>query len=65
VLALLYSGETALALSNRWHFSWRLPSLFLLRDLMLPIVYFDAWLVNDFVWRGTEMTMREKERPST
>lgn len=65
VLAVLYSGETTLALSNRWHFSWRLPFLFLLRDLMLPIVYMDAWLVNDFVWRGTEMTMREKERPST
>jgi ceramide glucosyltransferase len=32
---------------------------------MLPIVYVDAWLVNDFVWRGTEMTMREEERPST
>lgn len=65
VLAILYSGETALALSNKWHFSWRLPFLFLLRDLMLPVVYADAWLVNDFVWRGTEMTMREKERPST
>ncbi len=43
----------------------RMPFLFLLRDLMLPIVYVDAWVVNDFVWRGNEMTMREKERPST
>jgi ceramide glucosyltransferase len=65
VLAILYSGETALALSDKWHFSWRMPFLFLLRDLMLPIVYVDAWLVNDFVWRGNEMTMHEKERPST
>ena len=65
VLAVLYSGETALARSNRWYFSWRMPLLFLLRDAMLPVVYVDAWLVNDFVWRGTEMTMREKERPST
>jgi len=65
VLAVLYCGEAALARSNRWYFSWRMPLLFLLRDAMLPVVYVDAWLVNDFVWRGTEMTMREEERPST
>jgi ceramide glucosyltransferase len=65
VLAVLYAGEAVLAFSNKWYFSWRLPFLFLLRDAMLPVVYFDAWLVNDFVWRGTEMTMREEERPST
>jgi ceramide glucosyltransferase len=65
VLSVLYSGEAALAFSNKWYFSWRLPLLFLLRDAMLPVVYFDAWLVNDFIWRGNEMTMREEERPST
>jgi ceramide glucosyltransferase len=37
-----YGPETLLALLNRWHFSWRMPLLFILRDLMLPIVYIDA-----------------------
>ena len=30
----------------RWHFSWRMPLLFVLRDLMLPVIYFDAWFVD-------------------
>jgi ceramide glucosyltransferase len=63
--ALLYGAETILALANRWYFSWRLPLLFLLRDLMLPVIYVDAWLVNDFTWRGNSMSVREEERPST
>ena len=64
VLALLlawYGPETALALANGWYFSWRMPALFLLRDLMLPIIYIDAWFVDNFVWRGNEMDMREDE----
>ncbi len=65
VLLSLYCSEMILALANKWYFSWRLPFLFLLRDLMLPVVYVDAWLVNEFTWRGNPMTVREEERPST
>lgn len=63
-LALLYIAETILALASRWYFSWRLPFFFLLRDLMLPVIYFDAWLVDDFTWRGNSMSVREEERPN-
>jgi len=55
-----YGPETLLALLNRWHFSWRMPLLFILRDLMLPIVYIDA-RCNHFVWRGNEMTLSAEE----
>jgi ceramide glucosyltransferase len=55
-----YGPETLLALLNRWHFSWRMPLLFILRNLMLPIVYIDAWC-NHFVWRGNEMTLSAEE----
>jgi ceramide glucosyltransferase len=65
VLLSLYCSEVILAFANKWYFSWRLPFLFLLRDLMLPVVYVDAWLVNDFTWRGNAMTVREEEKPST
>jgi ceramide glucosyltransferase len=65
VLLSLYCAEVILAFANKWYFSWRLPLLFLLRDLMLPVVYVDAWLVNDFTWRGNAMTVREEEKPST
>ncbi|MGA9136734.1 MAG: ceramide glucosyltransferase [Methylovirgula sp.] len=65
VLASLYSAEMILAFANKWHISWRLPFLFLLRDVMQPAIYLDAWLMDDFVWRGTAMTVREEEKPST
>ena len=35
--------------------------LFFLRDLMLPIVYIDAWCMDHFVWRGNEMTLNAEE----
>jgi ceramide glucosyltransferase len=65
LLLSLYGSEMILAFANKWHFSWRLPFLFLLRDVMQPAIYLDAWLMDDFVWRGTAMTVREEERPST
>ncbi|MGB8277977.1 MAG: ceramide glucosyltransferase [Methylovirgula sp.] len=64
-LGLLYCAEFILARANRWYFSWRLPLFFLLRDLMLPAIYVDAWLLDDFTWRGNAMSVREEERPST
>ncbi|MEJ0093738.1 MAG: ceramide glucosyltransferase [Methylocella sp.] len=56
-----YVPEALLALTTRWHFSWRMPLLFALRDLMLPAMYIDAWFVDNFVWRGNEMSVREEE----
>ncbi|MGQ0443854.1 MAG: ceramide glucosyltransferase [Beijerinckiaceae bacterium] len=56
-----YGPEAALARQNKWHFSWRMPLLFVLRDLMLPVIYIDAWCIDHFVWHGNEMTMREEE----
>jgi ceramide glucosyltransferase len=61
VALMWYVPETLIARSLKWHVSWRLPFLFLLRDLMLPILYIDAWCIDNFVWRGNEMTMREEE----
>jgi len=63
-VALAWYGpeaEALLARLNRWHFSWRMPLLFVFRDLILPVIYIDAWITDEFVWRGNEMTMREEE----
>jgi ceramide glucosyltransferase len=65
ILAVLYSAESFMALRNGWYFSWRIPFLFAMRDLMLPAIYVDAWLLDDFVWRGNAMSVREEGRPST
>jgi ceramide glucosyltransferase len=60
-----FAPEVALARANGWYDSWRMPFLYLLRDLLMPIIYIDAWCTNDFVWRGNAMTMREEDRPPT
>jgi len=60
VAAAWYIPESLLAVSNRWHFSWRMPFMFALRDLMFPLIYIDAWFTDSFVWRGNEMSMREE-----
>ena len=56
-----YVPEILLARVLKWHVSWRMSLIFILRDLMLPIVYIDAWFTDEFVWRGNEMTVREEE----
>jgi ceramide glucosyltransferase len=57
-LALVwYGAEIALAKAAQWP----LPPLYalqaLLRDLLLPILWFDAWIGTDFVWRGHQMSI--------
>ena len=61
VLLAWYVPEILLAKALKWHVSWVTPMVFVLRDVMLPILYVDAWCTNHFVWRGHEMTVREDE----
>jgi ceramide glucosyltransferase len=39
-----------------WHFSWRMPLAMLIRDLMLPALWVDAWLSDEVVWRGSTVS---------
>jgi ceramide glucosyltransferase len=52
-----YGAEIALAKAAQWP----LPPLYglhaLLRDLLLPVLWFDAWIGTDFVWRGHPMSI--------
>jgi ceramide glucosyltransferase len=32
------------------------------RDAMLPVMFVDACLFDDFVWHGNAMTVREEEQ---
>jgi ceramide glucosyltransferase len=50
-----YGAELALARVAGWHLSARQPLACLVRDLLLPALWIDAWLGSDFVWRGTAM----------
>jgi ceramide glucosyltransferase len=52
-----YGAEIALAKAARWHLGPFYPVQALMRDLLLPVLWFDAWIGTDFVWRGHQMSI--------
>jgi ceramide glucosyltransferase len=57
-LALVwYGAEIALAKVAQWPSPPIYALAALLRDLLLPILWFDAWIGTDFVWRGHQMSI--------
>ncbi|HWE75411.1 MAG TPA: ceramide glucosyltransferase [Stellaceae bacterium] len=58
-LALWLGAEAALARAAGWHWSVRMALACVLRDILLPLLWVDAWLGSGFTWRGTEMRPRE------
>jgi ceramide glucosyltransferase len=59
---LWYTSETLLAAAAGWHVSARYPLICLLRDALLPVLFFSALQGDGFVWRGNEMQV-ERLRP--
>jgi ceramide glucosyltransferase len=60
-VATAYAGvwlalEAWLAATLGWHLSWRSPLLWLLRELLLPVLVIQAWLGRSLSWRGNAMT---------
>ncbi|MFY9840690.1 MAG: glycosyltransferase, partial [Xanthobacteraceae bacterium] len=59
--ALWYGSEMLLAAAADWHVSALYPLYGLVRDVMLPALFFRALLGNDFVWRGNEMQVERMQ----
>lgn len=58
-LAILWFGaEGLLARMGGWHLSWRAPLAWLLRDLLIPVIWLRAWTVNAYQWGGHEVAWR-------
>ena len=57
--AIWYGGEMLMALACGWPVSRYFLACAMLRDLMLPLLWLDAWRANTFEWRGTPMDMAE------
>ena len=55
LFALWYGAEAFLAHAAEWHLGWRSPFLWVLRDLMIPAIWINGWLGNQFVWRGNRI----------
>lgn len=61
VSALLLGAEMALAAAAGFPLSWRTPLALALRDISLPALWVDAWLVDDFTWHGHRMSVRRND----
>jgi ceramide glucosyltransferase len=61
VMSTLHLGEIRLARVCGFALDWRTPFALIMRDLMLPVMFLDALLFDDFVWHGNAMTVRELE----
>jgi ceramide glucosyltransferase len=53
LVAVWVAAEAGMARVAGWHFSWRMPIAMLIRDFTLPVMWVDAWLSNEVVWRGS------------
>lgn len=61
IIGALHGGELWLAKVCGFPLDWRKPFALLMRDLLLPVMFVDALLFDDFVWHGNAMTVREVE----
>jgi ceramide glucosyltransferase len=61
-LAAWYGAEAVLARGVGWHLSWRAPAAWVARDLLLPVLWLQAWAGNEFEWRGNEMRVARSGR---
>ena len=59
-----YGAELMLARSAGWPSSARSILAWILRDFLLPVLWVSAWAGNSFVWRGNQMALDKKPRPS-
>jgi ceramide glucosyltransferase len=55
------AAEAWLAAAVGWHLNWRSPLLWMLRDLLLPILLIQAWLGKSLSWRGNAMTSERSD----
>ncbi len=55
--AIWFGTEAVLARAAGWYLAPRLLAALVIRDLLLPVLWVQAWLRDDFVWRGNAMTI--------
>jgi ceramide glucosyltransferase len=63
-LAVWYGAEWLMTVKVQWHHSSRTLLCCMLRDLMLPLLYANAWFGRSFEWRGNDMRAVENARLS-
>ena len=61
IVLSLHSGEMILAKICGFFVDWRMPIALLIRDLMLPIMFIDALLVDEYTWHGEKIKIKETD----
>jgi ceramide glucosyltransferase len=62
--AVWFGSETTLARAAGWHMSVLSPLSWMLRDLLLPVLWLEGWVGDTFVWRGNDMSVTESGKLS-
>jgi len=65
VLALAigwYAAEAALARAAGWHLNATSPAAWLIRDLLLPVIWLAGWAGKGFEWRDNSMRIVESKQ---
>jgi ceramide glucosyltransferase len=57
--AFWYACEAWLARCAGWHAGPLSPLAWVVRDLMLPVMWTQAWFGNSFSWRGNDMSLAD------
>ena len=55
------TAEATLAFVAGWQLSRASPIAWMVRDLVLPVLFVQAWTSNEFTWRGNQMTVAESD----
>jgi ceramide glucosyltransferase len=56
-----YGAEAMLAYLAGWHLGWRSPFAWMVRDLLLPLLWILGWLGTGVTWRGHHISTVESE----
>jgi ceramide glucosyltransferase len=60
-VGIWYGAEAALPYSAGWHLGWRSPFAWMLRDLLLPVLWILGWTGSGVTWRGHHISTVESE----
>jgi ceramide glucosyltransferase len=59
--AIWFGTEALLAWVARWHLSFLSPLSWVLRDVLLPVLWLEGWAGDTFVWRGNDMSVAKND----
>lgn len=63
LVAAWLAGEGLLAVRAGWHFRVGSPLAWLMRDLLIPVLWLQGLTGSDFTWRGNTMTVNDYRGP--